>query len=61
MMNKKYLIVIEIIWIATGILSILAGIKYAITECGPKIFIFILLALVSFLFAWLRHRQRKKS
>lgn len=60
-MNKKYLIVIEIIWIATGILSIVAGTKYAITEGGPKIFIFILLALVSFLFAWVRHRERKKS
>jgi hypothetical protein len=53
--------VIEIIWIAVGILSVAAGIRFTITEGGPKIFIFISMALISFVFAWIRHRQRKKS
>jgi hypothetical protein len=51
----------EIIWIVTGILCIGAGIRFAITTGGNKVFIFTLLALVSFLFAWLRHNQRKKG
>lgn len=60
-MSKKYLIIFEIIWIVTGILCIAAGIKFSITAGGPRIFIFAAMAVVSFLFAWLRHRERKKS
>jgi hypothetical protein len=51
----------EIIWISTGILSVAAGIRFAFTQGGSKIIIFAVMALVSFLFAWMRHRQRKKS
>jgi hypothetical protein len=53
--------VLEIIWIATGTLCIGAGVKNALTTGGNKIFIFALMALISFLFAWLRHKERKKS
>jgi hypothetical protein len=60
-MRNSSLLVLEIIWIATGILSIAAGIRFAITTGGPKITVFLLMALISFLFAWLRHKQRKKS
>lgn len=60
-MSKGFLLALEIIWSATGILSIAAGIKFAITAGGPRTFIFFGLAVVSFLFAWLRHRQRKNS
>jgi hypothetical protein len=60
-MSKKHLLILEIIWASTGILCIAAGIRYAITTGGSRIFIFILMALISFLFAWLRHRERKKS
>jgi len=58
-MSKGFLLVLEIIWIATGILSVAAGIKFAINTGGPRTFIFFGLAVVSFLFAWLRHRERK--
>jgi hypothetical protein len=59
-MNKRYLIVLEVIWIITGVFCIIAGIKYAIGPGGKKTFIFFLLAAVSFLFAWFRDRERKK-
>jgi hypothetical protein len=51
----------EIIWIISGILSIATGVHFAITTGGSKIFIFALMALISFAFAWFRHKQRKKS
>jgi hypothetical protein len=60
-MRNSSLLVLEIIWIATGILSIAAGVRFAITTGGTKIFLFALMALISFVFAWLRHKQRKKS
>jgi hypothetical protein len=60
-MNKKFLLILEIIWIITGILSIAAGIRYLISGGGKMFFIFPLLAIISFLFAWIRHRERKKG
>jgi hypothetical protein len=60
-MNKKFLLALEIIWITTGTLAILTGIRYAVKTGGNKTFVFAALALISFLFAWLRHRERKKS
>ncbi|MCX6329935.1 MAG: hypothetical protein NTZ85_10565 [Bacteroidia bacterium] len=60
-MSKRFLLIIEIVWIITGLLCLAAGIRYAITAGGNKIFIFALLSLISFLFAWLRHRERKKG
>jgi len=60
-MSKKHLLILEIVWISTGILCIAAGIRNAIITGGTRIYIFIIMALVSFLFAWLRHRERKKS
>jgi Flp pilus assembly protein TadB len=60
-MNKKSLFILEIVWISVGIICIAAGIRSAFTNGGSRVFIFIIMALVSFGFAWLRHRQRKKS
>jgi hypothetical protein len=60
-MNKKFILILEIIWIATGFLSIAAGIRYAIRTGGAGVLIFVLLAIISFLFAWFRHRQRKNG
>jgi hypothetical protein len=59
-MSKKYHIILEIVWIVTGILCLFAGIRYAIGSGGNKTFVFFLLAAVSFLFAWYRDRERKK-
>ncbi len=60
-MRNSSLLVMEIIWITTGVLSVVAGISYAITSGGSKVFIFASMALISFVFAWLRHKQRKKD
>ncbi len=59
-MNRKYLLVIEIVWIATGLLCIAAAVRYLTISGGPRVFIFIAMAIVSFLFAFVRHRERKK-
>lgn len=60
-MNKKTLLILEIVWIAVGIACLAAGIQYAIKTGGPRVFIFPVMALVSFAFAWVRHKQRKKN
>jgi hypothetical protein len=61
-MRNSSLVVLEIIWIVTGLLCIMVGIRYAVTGGGTdKLAIFALMAFISFVFAWVRHRQRKKS
>jgi hypothetical protein len=60
-MRNSSLFILEIIWIVIGLLSIGAGIRIAITTGGNKPVLFALMALISFVFAWLRHKQRKKS
>jgi hypothetical protein len=55
------MLILEIIWWATGVVSIVAGIRFAATEGGIKTLLFIVMALISFLFAWFRHQQRKKN
>jgi uncharacterized membrane protein len=60
-MNKKSLLVLEIVWIIVGVLSIAAGINYSIKTGGTKVYVFFLMALVSFVFGLIRHNQRKKS
>jgi len=60
-MRNSSLLVLEIIWIIAGILSTGIAIRIALTTGGNRIWIFFLMAVISFLFAWLRHKQRKKS
>lgn len=60
-MKNSSLLILEIIWWATGAASLAAAIRFAFTEGGSKTLIFILMAVVSFLFAWFRHKQRKKN
>jgi hypothetical protein len=60
-MRNNSLLILEIVWIVTGILSVVIGIRFAIYEGGPKVFLFALMAGISFTFAWIRHTQRKKS
>jgi len=60
-MRNRLPIVLEIIWIATGVLCIVAGIRFAITTGAGKVPVFALMALTCFVFAWLRDKQRKKS
>jgi hypothetical protein len=52
----------EIIWIITGILCVIGGIRLALSGGGGnKIFVFAVMAMVSFAFAWFRHNKRKKN
>ena len=60
-MRNSSLLAMEIIWIATGVLSVAAAIKFAIGSEGDRTIIFALMGVISFIFAWLRHKQRKKS
>jgi ABC-type Mn2+/Zn2+ transport system permease subunit len=60
-MRNSSILILEIIWIATGVLCIIAGIRFAYTNGPDKIPLFALMALVCFVFAWIKDRQRKKS
>ena len=61
MMRNSSLLVLEIIWSITGVFSLIISIRILLTTGDSKFLIFALMALVSFLFAWLRHKERKKS
>jgi len=60
-MKNSPLLAMEIIWIATGVLSVAAAIKFAFGSGGTRTIIFALMGLISFIFAWIRHKQRNKS
>jgi hypothetical protein len=60
-MRNSTLLALEIIWISTGVICIAAGIRMAITGGTNKILIFAAMALICFVFAAIRHKQRKKS
>jgi len=60
-MKNKYLLVLEIVWWVTGAVSLAIAFRIAITEGGNNVILFLLMALIAFLFAWLRRQQRKKG
>jgi len=60
-MSKKFLLVIEIVWLITGTLCVIASIRYIAHDGGKLAFVFPVMAIISFFFAWIRHRQRKKE
>jgi len=60
-MKKQALLVIEIIWFCTGILCIVAGIRSLLRTGGSQFVIFLIMAVVSFVFALARHKQRKNG
>jgi hypothetical protein len=60
-MKNRTLLILEVVWIIIGIASAAAGIRYAISPGGTRTIVFFAMALVSFLFAWVRHNQRKKN
>jgi hypothetical protein len=60
-MRNSSVLAMEIIWIVTGILCLFAAFRLASTTGSNKIPIFAVMALICFVFAWVRHKQRKKS
>jgi len=59
-MPGKSNLILEIVWLITGFLCLAAVFRYLMNGYDRRILIFVLMAVVSFLFAWYRHRQRKK-
>jgi NADH:ubiquinone oxidoreductase subunit 3 (subunit A) len=59
-MNKKTLLVIEIIWIFMGIFCLGISIREIIITGFGRAWLFLIMAVASFGLAWLRHSQRKK-
>jgi hypothetical protein len=59
-MNKKYIIVVEIVWAIIGLASISISVREFINH-GKQAWIFLIMAVFSFLLAGLREYQRKKS
>jgi hypothetical protein len=60
-MKNSSLFILEITWIVVGLVCIAAGIRSSILTGGYQFLIFLIMAVISFSFAWVRHRQRKKS
>jgi ABC-type Mn2+/Zn2+ transport system permease subunit len=60
-MRNNAVLLMEILWIVTGLICVFAGVRLAFTTGTDKIPIFAVMALICFVFAWIRHRQRKKS
>jgi len=60
-MNKKAILVIEIIWITLGILCFMITIREIFFTGGDKAWLFGVMTAIAFLLAWLRDRQRKKA
>ncbi len=60
-MNKKTLIILEILWIVIGIFCIAAAIHNKIIGGGDKFLILLGMGLLAFVMAYFRDRQRKKS
>lgn len=62
MTRNKVNLILEIIWIITGMLCVAAGIRIvAKSGNNTRALLFALMAIISFLFATFRHFQRKKS
>jgi hypothetical protein len=60
-MNKKLILILEITWTIIGFFCIAVAAKFVVQSDGAKTILFFLMALVSFAFAFIRHRQRKKG
>jgi len=59
-MKSKFLLVLEIVWVIIGLACTAAGINSAVGNELKKSLIFFVMAAISFIFARIRHLQRKK-
>jgi len=60
-MRNKSILILEIIWIVTGFICLAAGIRSYFSIGMERVPVFAIMAVICFIFAWLRDRQRKKS
>lgn len=59
-MNKKSLLLIEIIWILLGLMCLGIAIRETITNGFGRAWLFYVMTTAAFVLAWLRDSQRKK-
>jgi len=59
-MNKKYIIIVELIWAVIGVASLTIAVREFISR-GKQAWIFLIMAVFSFMLAGIREYQRKKS
>lgn len=60
-MNKRTLIILELLWIVIGVFCFAAAIHNKITSGGERFLILIGMGVLSFIMAYIRDRQRKKN
>jgi len=60
-MNKKSSLIIEVVWIAIGAICLYISVKEIFNGNTRQSGAFFAMSAVSFLLAWFRDHQRKKS
>lgn len=60
-MNKRTLIILEILWIVIGVLCVAASIHNKITSGGERFLILLGMGILAFIMAFVRDRQRRKN
>jgi hypothetical protein len=59
-MNKKSLLLIEIVWVILGIACLAIAVREIIINGLGKAWLFLVMSAVAFILAWMRDSQRKK-
>lgn len=59
-MNKKSLLLIEIIWIILGLMCLGIAIRETVNAGIGRAWMFYVMAIAAFVLAWIRDSQRKK-
>lgn len=59
-MNKKSLLLIEIVWIILGIACLVIAVREITINGLGKAWLFLVMSVISFILAWMRDSQRKK-
>lgn len=60
-MNKKALLVLQVAWIAIGLMCLWAAFHNTVKGTGERTVIFALMGVASFVMAYFRYIQRKKN
>jgi len=60
-MKNRSSLLVEILWISIGVVSLYLFLREIIGKDIREAGMFLLMSIISFLLAWFRHNQRKKS